>query len=79
MTTSDEDIKAKQAARYAVKETFALLGVDVDSPSQIEEFRRDLRWAGDWRRATKKGMGAVVVGLCVGAAGIFWAGLRLKL
>lgn len=31
-----------QAADHAVKKVFAILGVDIDKPESVEEFREDL-------------------------------------
>jgi hypothetical protein len=41
---------AQESAREAVKLTFSILGVNVDEPKEVEEFRRDLRFAGDLRK-----------------------------
>lgn len=45
-----------QIAKAAVKEVFAILGVDVDDPEKVEEFRKDLRFGGAMRRATDRGV-----------------------
>lgn len=49
-----------QIAKTAVKEVFAILGVDVDDPAKVEEFRKDLRFGGTMRRATDRGVLAMV-------------------
>ncbi|GAB4362281.1 MAG: hypothetical protein Kow0026_25960 [Oricola sp.] len=77
MTRNEQEI-ANAAAKLAVKETFAKLGVDVDKPEQVEEFRRDLRWAGDWRRNQAKGVTALIVTTILAIGGAFWAGLKMK-
>lgn len=74
-----EEVIAEHAARAAVKKTFSLLGVNVEDPAQVEEFRRDLRWAGDWRRAQGKGVTAIIVSLFMFMGGAFWLGLRTKI
>lgn len=64
------------AAKKAVKEVFALLGVDIDNPKQVEEFREDLRFGGRLRRAADKGFFAAVTVM----AGVFmtlvWYGIQ---
>ncbi len=50
----------QRIAKAAVKEVFALLGVDVDDPEKVEEFRKDLRFGGAMRRATDKGISSIV-------------------
>ncbi len=57
---------ARDAAKCAVQNVFAILGVDVDDPRQVEEFRQDLRFGGKLRRAADRGfIMAVGVGLSV--------------
>ena len=53
-----------QIAKAAVKEVFALLGVDVDDPEKVEEFRKDLRFGGAMRRATDRGVMAMMWAIC---------------
>ena len=38
------DDTCQEAADRAVKKVFAILGVDVDKPDSVEEFREDLRF-----------------------------------
>ena len=38
------DDTCQEAADRAVKKVFAILGVDVDKPESVEEFREDLRF-----------------------------------
>ena len=56
-------------AHSAVKQTFAILGVDLDKPESIEEFREDLRFGKRMRRAADYGLtkliGIIVIGLCM--------------
>lgn len=57
---------ARKAADTAVCKVFAILGVDIADPRQVEEFRQDLRFGGKLRRAADKGfMAALVVGFGV--------------
>ena len=49
-----------QIAKAAVKEVFAILGVDVDDPEKVEEFRKDLRFGATMRRATDRGVMTMV-------------------
>lgn len=59
-----------EAADYAVKKVFAILGVDIDKPESVEEFREDLRFGKRLRKASDHGR-LVMVGAFVG--GIAWA------
>jgi len=58
-----------------VKKVFAILGVDVDRPESVEEFRADLRFGRNLRRVTGHGIlafGAVVAGAIAVA---IWSGI----
>jgi hypothetical protein len=65
----------QDAADRAVKKVFAILGVDIDKPESVEEFRADLRFGKRMRKAADHGflalVGLVVVGLCA----LVWAGI----
>ena len=66
------------AADKAVKRVFAILGVDVDVPKEVESFREDLRFGGRVRRASDRFW---VIAIGVIAAGIMlalWDGIRAK-
>jgi hypothetical protein len=72
-------VSEQDAADRAVKKVFAILGVDIDKPESIEEFREDLRFGRRLRKAADHGtmafVGTLVVGLCIAA----WAGIAAKL
>ncbi len=72
------DRLAEQSARLALKKTFAILGVDIDDPREVEEFRQDLRFAGAMRQYTNKGMLAMVTAVAVAIVAAVWAGLQIK-
>ena len=65
----------KQAADEAVKNLFAILGVDVDVPKEVEQFRENLRFGASMRRAADKGMLAIIGAIAVGALAALWAGV----
>ena len=65
----------KEAADEAVKKVFAILGVDVDVPKEVEQFRGDLRFGASMRRAADKGMLAIIGAIAVGAMAALWAGI----
>lgn len=50
---------ARGAAKSAVKEVFAILGVDVDKPEAVEEFRKSLRFGDDLRKTLGAGKLAI--------------------
>ena len=65
----------KEAADEAVKKVFAILGVDVDVPKEVEQFRENLRFGANMRRAADKGMLAIIGSIAVGAMAALWAGV----
>lgn len=69
---------ADKAARLAVKKTFAILGVDIDKPREVEEFREDLRFAGAMRQYSRRGTMAIVAAVAVAAGAALWAGVQVK-
>ena len=54
-----------EIADRAVRKTFAILGVDIDKPESVEEFRQDLRFGKRLRKIADHGtlafFGAVAV------------------
>ena len=65
----------KEAADEAVKKVFAILGVDVDIPKEVEQFRENLRFGARRRRAADKGMLAIIGAIAVGCLAALWAGI----
>lgn len=64
-----------EAADNAVKKVFAILGVNVDVPKEVEEFRENLRFGATMRRAADKGIMAVVGTVAVAFLAVMWAGI----
>ena len=69
---------AVEAAESAVRKVFAILGVNVDDPEKVEEFRMGLRFGQSLRRASDKGTIAVIVLIFVALAGAAWSGMIAK-
>jgi hypothetical protein len=69
---------ANASAAAAVKKTFAILGVDVDSPSQVKEFQESLRFGEKLRKASDQGMLALAAALAVAALATLWVGITSK-
>ena len=46
---------SEDAAEHAVKKVFAILGVDIDHPESVEEFREDLRFGKRMRKIADHG------------------------
>lgn len=63
------------AAETAVKRVFAILGVNIDCPESVEEFREDLRFGKKMRRAAGHSTLAFVGIATVGMAYAAWAGI----
>ena len=68
----------QDAADRAVKNVFAILGVDVDKPESVEEFREDLRFGKRMRRAADHGFLALVGLVVIGLGAAVWAGIVSK-
>lgn len=71
--------QVKEAADEAVKKVFAILGVDIDVPREVEQFRENLRFGASMRRAADKGMLAIIGAIAVGALAALWAGIVSKI
>ena len=65
----------REAADEAVKKVFAILGVDVDVPKEVEQFRENLRFGANMRRAADKGMLAIIGAIAVAGLAALWAGI----
>ena len=61
---------SEEAADRAVKKVFAILGVDINKPESVEEFREDLRFGRKLRKLADHGT-LVIVGLLF--TGLAWA------
>jgi hypothetical protein len=61
-----------------VKKVFAILGVDIDKPESVEEFRQDLRFGKKMRKAADHGFLAMVGLIVVGLGAALWAGIVSK-
>lgn len=70
---------ADQSARAAVKHVFEILGVNVDDPKQVEEFRKDLRFGQSMRHLAGHSLLAMTLAAAAFAGAAFWAGLKLKI
>lgn len=75
MAISEERL-AEDAAERAVKKTFAILGIDVNSPYEVEQFRRDLRFAGDLRKMAGKSIVAFILSFVGIIAAAIWANIK---
>jgi len=70
---------SEDAAKKAVKDVFAILGVDVERPEQVKEFQESLRFGDMLQKAAKKGVFATVTTI-VGALMIAtWYGIKTLL
>ena len=69
------DEAVKQAADEAVKKVFAILGVDVDVPKEVEQFRENLRFGASMRRAADKGTLAIIGAIAVAGLASLWTGI----
>ena len=65
-------IHSEAAAKSAVMKVFAILGVDVNDPKQVEEFRKDLRFGQSMRKLADKGSLALVGAVFVTIGHALW-------
>ena len=61
---------SEESADRAVKKVFAILGVDINKPESVEEFREDLRFGRKLRKLADHGVFVLVALLFTGLA---WA------
>ena len=66
---------AEDAAEAAVKKVFAILGVDINIPKDVEAFRENLRFGASLRRAADKGALAFVTGIAMVILAALGAGI----
>lgn len=65
------DSAAEKGSHMAIKQTFALLGVNIDDFESVQDFRGDLQWVKSGRRMSKamgSRAGSSVVGVVTIAA-----------
>ena len=65
----------EKAADNAVRKVFSILGVDVDRPESVEEFREDLRFGKRMRKAADHSLLALFAVIAAGLAAAVWAGI----
>lgn len=70
---------SEDAADSAVKKVFAILGVDIDRPESVEEFREDLRFGRRLRKVADHGMLAFFGVAAAALAAAVWAGIVSKI
>ena len=73
-----EAVSARAADR-AVKRVFSILGVDIDRPESIEEFRADLRFGRKLRRIADHGTLAFIGIVAAALAAAIWDGVVSKI
>lgn len=71
--------ECSEIADRAVKKTFAILGVDIDKPESVEEFRQDLRFGKKLRKLADHGSLAFAAAVAIAIAAAIWAGISDKL
>ena len=64
-----------EIADRAVRKTFAILGVDIDKPESVEEFRQDLRFGKRLRKLADHGTLAFFAAVAVAIVGAIWIGI----
>ena len=75
MEAEQLNVHVERSAELAVKKVFAILGVNVDEPREVEEFRENLRFGATLRRAADKGFLAMVVIIAGAVVAMAWAGI----
>jgi len=59
-------------ADSAVKQVFGILGVDIENPESVEEFREDMRFGRKLRIATNRGALAIFGVVAASIASLLW-------
>ena len=77
MTDCNNQI-CQEAADLAVKKVFAILGVDIDKPESVEEFREDLRFGRRMRKLADHGLITAIGLVASGLVFSLWSGLINK-
>jgi hypothetical protein len=67
--------ECSEIADRAVKKTFAILGVDIDKPESVEEFRQDLRFGKRLRKIADHGTLAFFGAVAVAIVAAIWIGI----
>lgn len=75
LTETGECPHAEKSAELAVKKVFAILGVDIDVPRDVEDFRKDLRFGQSMRRAADKSVMAVISLIAISCMAALWVGI----
>jgi len=70
---------AEDAAEKAVRKTFAILGVDIDSPREVSEFQQSLRFGDKLRKTADKGIIAFVVSVAGIMGTAVYIGVKTKI
>ena len=52
--------QALAAAEHAVRQVFAIVGVDVNDPEKVEQFREELRFGRAVKKSAERGFLAVI-------------------
>lgn len=75
----EPELAASEAADKAVRQVFAILGVNIDEPKEVENFRDGLRFGQSMLKLANRGIIAFVVVLASGAAVALLLGIKVKL
>ena len=65
----------ERAADNAVRKVFAILGVDIDKPESVEEFREDLRFGKRLRKASDYSTLVFIAAIVSALAYAAWVGI----
>ena len=71
--------QCQDIADKSVKKVFAILGVDIDDPREVEEFREDLRFGKRLRKYSDYGTMAVVTAVFLAIGAAIWTGIVTKI
>ena len=73
------EIVFERAADKAVKKVFAIIGVDINKPESVEEFREDLRFGKKLRKLADHGVFVLVALLFTGLAWASFEGIITRI
>ena len=70
---------AEAAADQAVRKTFAILGVDIDKPSEVREFQESLRFGDFLRKAANRGLFTLISAIAGALIVALWYGFKVSI
>jgi hypothetical protein len=72
-------VEPQVAADRAVKRVFEIMGVDVDKPEQVNQFRKGINFGQDLQKFANRGLMTIVIVVCTLGVGALFLGIAYKI